>query len=266
MNILRLACEWIYERWQRLVGLLVLIGLTNIALIVSGVALKSQVLLALAALSFSALGILLVFRFKGLDKLSSALIWFLQQILGVNIQKPINNSGVDGFLQQIWSVIAWLTILEIVLAAFYPIWTPVGSIILAFAITLFGAAVVNGWGVDTSWVRQWAIRFAVVAFILILSKMLWPDLSMKSVGRTWKSLMASVSHYVDNQELVKNKEHKPANAQKQLDALKQESRQETNEPVIKAKSVAPNRNAAFDSDYWRAKRELEDWRAQVGSL
>lgn len=266
MNILRLTCEWIYERWQRLIGLFILVGLTNIALLLCGVALKSQILLALAALIFSALGILLVFRLQGLDKLSSVLVWFLQQVLGVDIQKPIKSSEVDGFVQQIWSVIAWLTILEIVLAAFYPIWTPIGSIILAFTIALFGAAVVNGWGVDTFWIRQWAIRFAVVAFVLILCKMLWPDLSMESVGRAGKSLGASISHHVDNKDLINNRERELATAQKQLDALKQELGQETSEPAIQAKSVVPSRKAVFDRNYWRVKRELEAWRAQVDSL
>lgn len=264
MNILRLACEWIYERWQRLVGLLTLIALINIVLIISGIALKSQILLALAVLIFSALGILLILRLQGLDKLSSVLVWFLQQIFGVDIQKPIKNPEVDGFVQQIWSVIAWLTILEIALATFYPIWTPIGSIILAFAIAFFGAAVVKGWGVDTSWVRTWAIRFSVVAFVLILTKMLWPDLSMKSVGKAWKSLTTSVSHYVDNKELVKSKERAPAVAQKQLNTLKQESGREASQ-LTKPSSVVPKRQIVFDSDYWRAKRELEAWRAQVNS-
>ncbi len=276
MSILRFVWEWVHQRWQRLVGLVILTGFLNTVLLVAGVAFKSQILLALAALCFSALSILLVIRLTvfgaGLNKASQGLVWSLRTFFMVDINEVIKSSEVHGFLQQVWSIIAWLTILEIVLAAFYPSWTSVGSIILVFAIALFGAAVVNGWGVDTSWVRQWSIRFAVVAFVLILGKLLWPDLNMRSVSNTWKSVTATISQRSENVRLKQSfasQAKRLKEAEEQLVKSSGQAAQNTAAVVIDSAAVrkpAESGKGLFDKDYWKAKEELEAWRTEVNSL
>lgn len=170
------------------------------------------------------------------------------------------------FIQKVISVAAWIMILQLVLLAIGPSWSKSGIILCFFAIGLFGAAVVNGWGTDVEWVKKYAVRFAVVLFVLCMFFILsGANISFKSIGRTWKSLTASVSSYVGSKELARKKERELAAAQRQLDALRQEPKQAVSQ-LPKVQSVRSSRKVVFDEDYWRAKRELEAWRAQVNSL
>lgn len=235
----------IRNRSNYLLMIAILIAAVDIGFLLFGFRFNKQILIAFGTCVFALAVFLLVFHLKSLGE--------KQEVV-----------------RKVISVSAWVMILQILLLAIGLPWSKSGIILCFFAIALFGAAVVNGWGADVEWVKQYAIRFAVVLFILCMIFILFgANVSFKSIGRAWSNLRTSHSEHINNRRLEENlvsQKQELADAQKQLDALKQEPKQEIDEPAIKAKLVAPNRKAIFDSNYWRAKKELEAWRAQVDSL